>query len=176
MKNKKEIVLFNNTDYSESYNETRDFLFETRADDFGWQNSDDVPMDMIHDEMNFQEENDYQYFKELFTQLLKSGYCLLTGTCGRWNGPARGGKFIMSFNDFSDTITHLDYFKIIDRGGHLIIEGYHHDGSDSYEIKQLTKKGYEYADRNYFAHSRELHDKIMNSSVYSKLPKLANLL
>lgn len=175
MKKIKEIVFYNNIDYSENYNDIRDSLFETRADDFDWTCSDDVPEKMILDEMSFQEECDYQYFKDKFIQLLKSGDCLLTGTCGRWNGPAEGGKFIQSFNDLAATIQHLDYLKITDLNGHLIIEGYHHDGQDRYEIKQLTRKGYEYADSNYFAHSRKLHETIMNSNFYSRLPKLATL-
>ena len=175
MKKINEIVIFNNMDFSETYNETRENLFETRADDFDWTCSDDVPEKMILDEMSFQEENDYQYFKDKFNELLKNGDCLLTGTCGRWNGPAQGGKFIQSFNDFATAIQHLDYLKIIDRNGHLIIEGYHHDGQDRYEIKQLTHKGYEYADSNYFSRSRKVHETIMKCNLYSRLPRLANL-
>ena len=58
MKKIKEIVIFNNMDFSETYNETRENLYETRADDFDWTCSDDVPEKMILDEMSFQEEND----------------------------------------------------------------------------------------------------------------------
>lgn len=35
-------------------------------------------------------------------------------------------------------IQHLDNIKVIDRNGHLIIEGYHHDGSNHYELKRLN--------------------------------------
>ena len=49
-------------------------------------------------------------FEAKFTQLLKNGYCLLVGTCGRWNGSVRGGKFIASFDDLYNAIQHLDYY------------------------------------------------------------------
>jgi len=171
----KELILFDNTNYCERYTDIRSELYEQYAEEYDWQMEDDVPDKMIYDEMSFREEIDYQYFKDKFTQLLKAGYCLLVGTCGRWNGPVEGGKFIENFRDFSTAIQHLDYLKITDSDGHLFIEGYHHDGADSYEIKQLTPKGYTYANNNYFAHSRELHQKIMNNNFFSRLPRLANL-
>ncbi len=173
MKKIKLITIFDSTDYSERYNETRDYLFASRSNDFDWETSDDVPIDMIHDEMNFQEEIEYQYFKDKLEFLLQNRNCIISGVCGRWNEPKGCGRFIQTFGDLSSFLQHLDSLKITDQNGHLIIEGYHHDGHDRYELKCLTNKGYEYADRNYFAHSKELHDKIMNCNFFSALPHLA---
>ena len=50
----------------------------------------------------------------------------------------------------------------------------HHDGSDDYELKRLTHEGYELADRNYFAHDRQLHNTIMGCNFYSALPRYAS--
>ena len=172
---KKAYVFFDNTNYSERFDETRKELYETYAEEYDWDYEEDVPDKMVHDEMNFREELGYQYFEDKFTQLLKAGYCLLVGTCGRWNGRVKGVKFIETFRDLSTAINHLDYIKITDENGHLYIEGYHHDGSDSYEIKQLTAKGYEYARSNYLAHTCKLHETIMNNNFYSRLPRLASL-
>ena len=52
MKKTQEIVLFDNTNYSDRYDEIREELYERFAEDYDWDYSDDVPMDMIHDEMN----------------------------------------------------------------------------------------------------------------------------
>lgn len=175
MKKQLETILYDTTDYSARYHETRKQVYEQFVSDYEWDFIEEVPDDMVHAEMNYQEEYDYESFKQKFTQLLKAGGCLLVGTCGRWNGPARGGKFILTFNDLRAALQHLDYIKIIDRNGHLYIEGCHHDGSDSYEIKQLTAKGYAYADNNYFARSQKLHDTIMNCNLFSRLPRLATL-
>ena len=172
---KYEYVLYNNYDFSENYASAREWLFATRQDDFDWETEDDVPEKMILDEMSFLEESEWAYFKSKCEELLSNGDCLLTGTCGRWNGPAQGGKFIRSFHDLVSCIEHLDYLKIIDRNGHLIIEGYHHDGSDSYELKQLTRRGREYARQYDYARDERLHTTIMNLNFYSKLPRLASI-
>ncbi len=172
---KYEYVLYNNYDFSENYDSAREWLFATRQDDFDWETEDDVPEKMILDEMSFLEESEWAYFKSKCEELLMRGDCLLTGVCGRWNGPARGGKFIRSFHDLVSCIEHLDYLKIIDRNGHLIIEGYHHDGSDSYELKQLTRRGREYARQYDYARDEQLHTTIMKYNFYSKLPRLASI-
>ena len=174
MKNK-EIILFDNTDYSERYAETQKDLYERFAEDYDWDFIEDVPMDMIHDEMNFHEEIDYHYFKDKMKQLLQKNDCLLVGVCGRWNGPAEGGQFISNFYDLMSIIGHLDYYKVTDSNGHLIIEGYHHDGHDRYEIKQLTNKGYELARSYSFIKDRHLHNTIMNCNLFSRLPRLASI-
>ena len=109
MRKNQEIVLFDNTNYSERYNEIREELYERFAEEYDWEYSDDVPVDMIHDEMNFHEEIDYHYFKDKMKKLLERNDCLLVGVCGRWNGPAEGGKFITNFYDFT-----VDSFKLVD--------------------------------------------------------------
>lgn len=172
---KYEYVLYNNYDFSENYASAREWLFATRQDDFDWETEDDVPEKMILDEMSFLEESEWAYFRSKCEELLMNGACLLTGTCGRWTGPARGGKFIRTFHDLVSCIDHLDYLKIIDRNGHLIIEGCHHDGSDTYELKQLTRRGREYARQYDYARDEQLHTTIMNLNFYSKLPRLATI-
>ena len=106
---KYEYVLYNNYDFSENYASAREWLFATRQDDFDWETEDDVPEKMILDEMSFLEESEWTYFKSKCEELLSNGDCLLTGTCSRWTGPARGGKFIRNFQDFISCIEHLDY-------------------------------------------------------------------
>ena len=171
----KEIIIYDNTNHEERYDEAKDFLFGTRAEDFDWQSIDDIPEKMIYDEMSFMEGLDFQYFQDKMCQLIANGICIIMGTCQRWNGRVSCGRFIESFDDFLSFVDHLDYLTIKDRNGHLIIDGAHHDGNDSYELKVLTKQGFQYADRNEFAHTKELHEKIMNTRAYSKLPRLANL-
>lgn len=172
MKNK-DIVLYDNYYSTEKANDTREFLFEVYADEEGWGSPDDIPDNRVYDEMCHQDDITWDDVKDGLKMLFEKHVYLLTGTCGRWNGPSQGGKFIHSINDLLSCIDHLDYIRIIDRNGHLIIEGSHHDGNDSYELKRLTNKGYEYADRNYFAHDRQLHTAIMRCNFYSALPRMA---
>ena len=90
------------------YNEIRKQIYDQFVEEYGWDFIEEIPDDMIYAEINDQDDIDYQYFKDKFTQLLKNGYCLLVGTCGRWNGSVRGGKFIASFDDLYNAIQHLD--------------------------------------------------------------------
>ena len=108
-------------------------------------------------------------------RMFKDGHYLLTGYCGRWDGRYDGGKFIDSYEQLMRCIEHLDGLTIIDKNGHLFIDGYHHDGNDHYELKKLTRKGYELANRNYFENSRKLHNTIMSNNFFSCLPRLASI-
>ena len=85
----------------------------------------------------------------------------------------QGGRFVNTLSELLNVFHHLDDIRIIDRNGHLIIEGSHHDGNDKYELKRLTRKGYELASNYDFANDRQLHNIIIKSNLFSSLPKLA---
>ena len=172
MKNK-EIVIYDNNYDSEKFDRAKQYLFDEYAYDRDWNIIDDVPDKTVFEEIDFQDECDWDNFKYKMISLLKNNVYLLTGTCGRWNGPCQGGNFICSFSDFLEMISHLHYLKIYDKNGHLYIEGAHHDGNDYYEIKRLTNKGRELAESNYYAHDRQLHTTIMKYNFYSALPRLS---
>lgn len=171
----KTTVFYDDADTS-SFDSVKNYLFETFGEEEGWVSEDEIPDCVVYHEMEEQQRRDWYEFKGDLEYLLEKDCYLLTGTCGRWNGPAEGGKFIRSIDDLLDCIRHLDFVKFYDENGHFFISGHHHDGSDSYELKRLTKKGYEFADRNYFAHDRELHNTIMNTNFYSALPRVAERL
>lgn len=167
----KEIILYDNTNLYDLRDEIRLEIFEEQD----WYLPNDVPDSMIDDEINYIDEIEWTNFKYCLSRLFKDGYYLLTGYCGRWNGRQDGGKFIRSTNEFLSCISHLDGLTITAKDGHLMIDGYHHEGSDHYELKKLTKKGYEYANNNYFANERTLHNTIFNNNFYSCLPRLATI-
>ena len=170
---KKKIVIYDNYFYCERFDETKQFLFDEYAEDNNWQTVEDIPDDRVFDEMDFQDKCYWDDFEREMEKLLEHNVYIMTGTCGRWNGPCSGGSFICSFSDFIKAIQHLDYLEIYDENGHLYIKGSHHDGNDFYEMKRLTNKGRELADNNYYAHDRQLHTTIMNTNFYSALPRLS---
>lgn len=171
----KTTVLYNNID-TRDFENYREYLFETFAEEEGWVSIDEIPDCVVQHEIDEEQRREWDDFISDMDYVLSKDAYLLTGTCGRWNGPAEGGKFIRNTDDLIKCIQHLDYIKVIDENGHLKIYGYHHDGSDSYELKKLTKKGFEFADRNYFARDRQLHRTIMNNNFYSALPRIAERL
>lgn len=136
MKKTKEIVLYDDTENYKKFDETRDFLFEVYADENGWACKENIPDDEVYKEIDFQNQETWRDLKDALENSFKTRYYLMTGTCGRWNGNFDGGTFITCYRDFQSMIQHLDNIKVIDRNGHLIIEGYHHDGSDRYELKR----------------------------------------
>ena len=169
----KEITIYDSYYSLERDAEMRDWLFELYAEEEGWKSVDDIPNHRVYDALNDQDYGDWLETKIALESIFEKDYYLMTGYCGTWRGRFAGGVFIHSMSDFMSAISHLEDIRIIDRNGHLIVEGSHHDGSDSYELKRLTHKGYELADNNYFAHDRELHKTIMNNNFYSALPHFA---
>ena len=61
MNKTKEVVLFDNTNYTDRYNDIREELYERFAEEYDWDYIEDVPVDMIHDEMNFHEIHFFYY-------------------------------------------------------------------------------------------------------------------
>ncbi len=172
MKNKI-TILYDNTDNYMGFDETRKFLFDTFAYEHDWKTEDDVPEQMVYNEMDDQDNLAWQDFYDKMYRLLSGDIYLLKGTNGRWYGPAECGQFIHNPQELLHRISHLDRVRFYDEDGHLKIWGYHHDGEDNYELKRLTRKGVDFAMRNCFAHDRKLHEIIMKNRVYSALPRLA---
>ena len=171
----KTTVFYNDMD-AKSFDETKEYLFENYAEEEGWLSKDEIPDSVVFHEMELMQRSEWDDFMADIEHLFAKDSFLLTGTCGRWNGPAEGGKFVTTKDELLDCIKHLDLIKFYDTDGHFYIRGYHHDGSDFYEMKKLTKKGYELASRNYFAIDRQLHQTIMNCNIYSSLPRVATRL
>lgn len=167
------ITLYDSYYNTEKEKNTREFLFELYAEYEGWKSADEIPDQRVFDHMSFEDNIAWQNVKDELSCLFQTHCYLLTGYCGTWRGNLAGGQFIHSIDDLMKVINHLDDIRITDRNGHLIIEGSHHDGSDCYELKRLTNKGYLLADSYYFARDRDLHNTIMKNNFYSALPRFA---
>lgn len=171
-----EIVFYDSTNDYSKYNKAKQAVYESYSESQDWTDIDDVPDDMVWEEIAAQNEADWEYFATALKHRLETDDYIIMGTCGRWNGPCGAGNFISSFEDFCAFLQHLDCLKIYEQNGHLYIEGFHHDGQDRYELKRLTNNGTKYARRNDFAHDKALHLRIISSNFYSALPKLSDTL
>lgn len=169
----KETILYDSYYSEEKENDARQYLFDEYGDEEKWNSPQDVPDFKVFREIELQDDMAWEGIKFDLEILFKSDYFLLTGYCGTWHGNMEGGKFINTLSELLSVMQHLDDFRIIDRNGHFIIEGSHHDGSDRYELKRLTRKGYELANNYYFANDRKLHNTIMKNNLYSGLPHFA---
>lgn len=169
----KETILYDSYYSKEKETDARQYLFDEYGNEEKWNSPQDIPDFRVFREIELQDDICWEEIKFDLEILFKSDYFLLTGYCGTWHGNMEGGKFINTLSELLSVMQHLDDFRIIDRNGHFIIEGSHHDGSDRYELKRLTRKGYELANNNYFANDRTLHNTIMKNNFYSGLPYFA---
>lgn len=162
----KERVIFQNydlddyeEDYRNEYGEDEDF-----SENAMWQWIDDMV------------SIDFEYtFREL--KAFFHNQIIAFGSIGRWNGVYDGGKIFNNFEDaYWEMTKDCDYVKIYDENGHLFIHCSHHDGSCSFEIKELTKKGEEYFDRWEYSYDnrseRDCHNQIIKR--YSTIPNFAH--
>ena len=169
----KEIILYDSYFSLEKDRDIREYLFDACADERGWKTKEEIPDSRIIEEQAYQDGILWNELKDNLESYFGNNYHLLTGYFGSWHGNLEGGNFIRSFKDLLTVIQHLDDIRMIDRNGHFIIEGSHHDGSDRYEVKRLTRKGYELAGSYHFAKNRNLHHTLMHNNFYTALPHFA---
>lgn len=93
---------------------------------------------------------------------------IILADLGLWNGRFDGGDIIVGlWNAISKCFE--DYNEIYEEGGRLKVTAHHHDGTNYFQIKELTERGEEYAERHKWDMSdRELHQKLFNDSHYSR--------
>lgn len=138
---------------------------EENPEDKDWAPSDTE----VFDEMQFETDHDWEDQEyELKKHLADFDKFLVLGSCGTWQGPRSGGKFCNGLHEIMQCISACDIYELYDRNGRLCIEGDHHDGHNSFEVKALTRKGFELAQRECFENYHSLHEKLWNSNLYTK--------
>ena len=174
-KETKKRVIFDNYYSNGRYNAAADFLFEQYGEKKGWSSIEDVPESEVFAEMNAEETVDWEDFMASFEEFIGNNKFLIRGTVERWDGPAEGGFIFDTFSELSQAWTDCNYVKVWDENGHLYIECSHHNGSNSYEVRQLTERGEDYvSEHEYDMYPRELHDKLWDNNFLCKLPHYAN--
>lgn len=85
---------------------------------------------------------------------------------GLWYGHAAGGKIIKGlWNAISKCFE--DYNHIYEYKRRLCVDAIHHDGTNHFQIKELTPKGLEYIENHPYMSDRELHERLFKDSHYS---------
>ena len=166
----------NDENGKDRYDYAREYLFEEYGETEGWETEDDVPDNRVIDEVYAQSEWEWEDFKYEFGKFLKDSYngFLLVGTCGCWDGTYNGGCYVNKFDDLYKFWDGCDYIKVYDEGGHLYIEASHHDGNNYAELMELTCKGSNYALNHSWDSDREVHETLMSSNFYTRLPHYAH--
>lgn len=137
----KERVIFSNYDFPEE-SEIRDWIMSNGYDE------EDITDEMITNWSYDQLEIEWEDAKSQLENFFDGKRLLLFGSIGRWNGIVSGWETHDDFMKmFYSATEDCDYWKFYDENGHLYLTCSHHDGTCSYEIKELTDDGYEYLER-----------------------------
>ena len=172
MKDNKRIIFDNyNTEEYFSDEEIRQIAIDCEWIDENDELTDDQIFQYRQDEVDrwFSDEWD------MLTDYFSGKTVIFFGSVELWTGRHKAGK-IGSFEDlYHAAMKDCDYVKIYDENGHLYIECSHHDGTNIFEVKELTQAGIDYIDRwEYSTDSRteqDAHNQIIKR--YSHLPHYA---
>ena len=163
MENKKtERVIFDNYgDNGYSFDDAKQYCIERHLDDYpdekDWEPSDEEVWQEIYDCNEISWEDESYELKKFFND---DETYILTGFAGCWDGRHAGGYVFKGFNQLSRAWQNVDSFKIYDDNGKFCINGYHHDGTNCWEVKKLTKKGLDYYNRHEYDNPQTLHEKL----------------
>lgn len=163
----KERVIFQNYDLEDYENEYKE-MFNEEDEDF----SESAMWDWVYEMASID-------FDEALTTLdnFFDNEVIAFGNVGRWDGVYSGGNV---FSDFKKAlyamIEDCDYVKIYDENGHLFVHCTHHDGSCTFEVKELTKKGEEYYDRWEYSYDNRTKEDCHKQLIkrYSRVPNFAH--
>lgn len=112
-------------------------------------------------------------FKYEMKQLSKKyDYFLCVGSCGLWNGRSEGGAVSDDLLGLIECIAgNCDDFEITLEDGYLSFSGYHHDGSNYYEIYALNKRANRTIDSygGDLTANRELNEKLCKPYYFAKI-------
>ena len=139
---------------------------------------EEITESMIFDRRDALNDADWELEKEMLKQFFLDypGKWIMTGNLGLWDGKYPAGIVFDTFDDFFyKAIKDCAYWKFWDENGHLYLKCSHHDGTNWFEVKQMTERGAKYLDNWEYGNwddertERDIHDRIMK--VYSILPR-----
>ena len=166
MKKNKKVTLYSNEFDSERYEAARQFLLEESGEE---------PTDNeIFEELCVEDDINWDVFEREYKEYFNTNNFVVRANLGRWCGRFESGRIMTSgWKDFLRVIQHYDYLEIVDNNGHLEIVGTHHDSRDYFEIRELTRKGDEYADGYHYDKSESEDAQAVWNNFRSRLPRLA---
>ena len=173
MKLPKERIIFSNYDPWEIYSDEdlKEIALECEWIDEG----DEITQGMLEQWRNEEMDDWWENEKANLIDYFGSETVGFFGDVGLWHGIYKAGQIGDFYDLFCKAITDCWYWKFYDVDGHLYLTCSHHDGTNHFEIKQLTKKGREYLNNWLYGDDgrTEMHVHTQIFKKYSKLPRFA---
>lgn len=167
-------IIYDNYDAEEYY---PDSTIKEIAIDCEWIEDEEELTDSKIEQFRQDEMDDWfdTEWEEL-TRFFDGKTVIFFGSLGLWTGRHAAGK-IGTFEDlFHKAMIDCEYLKIYDDRGHLFLQCSHHDGTNVFEIKTLTRAGIDYMDRWEYSTDRrterDAHEQVIKR--YSRLPRFAD--
>lgn len=150
--------------------EAKENFFEVK----GYETDDEYELREFMDEMNSEYLYDEQTNIESHEKWHGEKYYVVLADLGLWDGRQDGGRVFKGlWNAISACFE--DFNEIYQDGMLLKVKAIHHDGTNHFEIRELTQKGLEYYERNNGVKSdRHVHDRLFNNTHFSNHVKLFN--
>lgn len=165
-KNNKKVTLYTNEITEEKVEYARQYLLE--------ENGEEPTDSELWNFLNVDDDINWDVFEREYEKYFNTNNFVVKASLGRWNGRFNSGKILTSgWSDFLKIIGKYDYISIVDNNGHLEVVGRHHDGTDYFEIRELTRKGDEYANGYHYDKSEPEDAQAVWNNFHSRLPRLA---
>ena len=111
---------------------------------------------------------------ECFERRYGTKHYVVLADLGLWNGRYDGGKVIKGLWGAIQKCFE-DYNTIYQDGKRLKVTAHHHDGTNHFQIRELTPRGLEFWYKHQYDYSdRKLNETLFNDSHYSNEVKLFN--
>ena len=170
------MILFDNYDLKEQYS---DEDLKEMALECGWVDEDtEITEQMLWDwryEMNL---DDWEDTKRELNKFFDGKTVIFFGRIGTWRGVFRGGKIGEFWDVYYKAIKDCDYIRLEDKGGHLYLACSHHDGTNHFEIKEVTERGQQYYQNWEYGTDHRTEQDCHNQIIkrYSRLPRVAKVI
>lgn len=168
-------IIYDNYDLSEKYS---DEDIDEEARECGWIDEDEEITDTDRYKWrNWLDEVDWENAKAELTDFFKSKTVGFFGEVGLWHGVYKAGQIGEFWKLFNDAIEDCWYWKFYDENGHLYLTCSHHDGTNHFEIKEITDEGYDYLERWEYSWGDKRSAQAVYGQIYkrySKLPHFAH--
>lgn len=127
--------IYSNLDW-EDYLVEAEYYCEDEADEEKLQQEiDDMARQMCADDWDY-------FYLPILERYFDHHKCIIDGVAGRWDGRYYGGTVVESAREFFDLLADCYCVEIYEDKNCIKIDGHHHDGRISMEIRELTGKGY----------------------------------
>lgn len=165
-KNSKKVTLYSNEITEEKVEYARQYLLD--------ENGEEPTDSELWNFLNADDDINWDVFEREYEKYFNTNNFVVKASLGRWNGRFNSGKILTSgWSDFCRIIQDYDNLEIVDNNGHLEVVGRHHDGTDYFEIRELTRKGDEYANGYHYDKSEPEDAQAVWNNFHSRLPRLA---